>query len=47
MAKNSGSKNNAASMANSIVALKKVYGNKPVKFAGGLTLNIDTGKCKY
>ena len=47
MAKNSGSKSTAASMAKSIVALKKVYGNKPVKFAGGITLNIDTGKCRY
>ena len=45
MGKKSGS--TATSMATSIVALKKVYGNKPVKFAGGLTLNIDTGKCKY
>ena len=34
-------------MANSLVALKKVYKNQPVKFAGGLTLNIDTGKCKF
>ena len=34
-------KTNISSMAQSIYALKKdVYKNKPVEFAGGLTLNM-------
>ena len=34
-------KTNISSMAQSIYALKKdVYKNKPVEFAGGLTLNV-------
>ena len=34
-------KTNISSMAQSIFALKKdVYKNKPVEFAGGLTLNV-------
>ena len=36
-------KTNISSMAQSIYALKKdVYKNKPVEFAGGLTLNVSS-----
>tara|TARA_B110000003_G_scaffold261302_1_gene282874 strand:- start:695 stop:823 length:129 start_codon:yes stop_codon:yes gene_type:complete len=35
------------SMTQSIHALKKVYGNKPVEFIGGIRLNSNESMKKY